>query len=286
MTDTLAAALAEFQKALPRVIKDKTVDSVSRTTGKRTKYSYAGLPDVSEVVLPKMAEFGLSFCCRPTLHPEFGFVLAFQLLHTSGEERSGFYPLNRDDSPQARGSAITYARRYCLCAVTGVAADEDDDAQTAENARADGLPVNKDGRLSRSRTTDEQKEAAGVMTKAQDKEHGRLVKGAEGELEPEVAAKVEHGVTATPDDDPFYNIPRSEATETMDGLVSDDPVDPALVRSLNIRLTSAGHRTKDQRLAKVLAVTGRQVGSTNDLGDTEVRQLLSVLDKEAKVNAP
>ena len=278
MTDTLAAALAEFQKTLPRVIKDKTVDSVSRTTGKRTKYSYAGLPDVSEVVLPAMAAFGLSFCCRPTLHPEFGFVLAFQLLHTSGEERSGFYPLNRDDSPQARGSAITYARRSCLCAVTGVAADEDDDAQTAENARADGLPVNKDGRLSRSRTTDEQKEAAGVMTKAQDSEHSKLVKGADGKIPPEVAAKVEHGVTATPDDDPFYNLP-----------VNPEDTAPASdwqVQQVAIRLGDHGQKTRDAKLKWLSERFGRDIKSSKELTHNEAAMVLRELPQKAKVNAP
>jgi hypothetical protein len=40
--------------------------------------------------------------------------------------------------------------------------------------RADGLPVNRDGSLSRSRTTDEQKQRAGVMTSVQQAEHTAL----------------------------------------------------------------------------------------------------------------
>lgn len=263
--DTLAAALASLQKDLPRIVKDKTATVTSQRTGKTHKYSYAGLPEVAAEIMPKLADQGLSFSCRPTLHPEFGFVLAYQLLHTSGEERSGFYPLNAEDSPQARGSAITYARRYCLCAITGVAADEDDDAQAAEHARSDGLPVNKDGSLSRRRTTDGEKEVAGVMTSAQQDEHTELQKGA-------ARGRVQgtERLAVVPDDDPFYD-PLSDA----------DPVDPGLVRSMNIRLTNAGHRTKEQRLAKVLAVTGRKVTSTDDLSDTEVRQVIAELDGKA-----
>jgi len=42
--------------------------------------------------------------------------------------------------------------------------------------RPDGLPANRDGSLSRSRTTDEQKQAAGVMTRPQLAEHTALRK--------------------------------------------------------------------------------------------------------------
>jgi ribosomal protein S20 len=66
-------------------------------------------------------------------------------LHTSGEKVSGEYPLPTGGSPQALGSAITYARRYCLCAVTGVAADDDDDGAAAtehHNARPEYDPNN------------------------------------------------------------------------------------------------------------------------------------------------
>ena len=60
-------------------------------------------------------------------------VLAYSLLHKSGGAVAGEYPLPRDGSPQAIGSALTYARRYALCAVTGVApGGSDDDGAAAE----------------------------------------------------------------------------------------------------------------------------------------------------------
>jgi hypothetical protein len=60
------------------------------------------------------------------------FVLRYTLTHVpSGEFQTGDYPLNLSD-PQKMGSAITYARRYALLAVTGIAAeDEDDDGDAA-----------------------------------------------------------------------------------------------------------------------------------------------------------
>lgn len=37
----------------------------------------------------------------------------------------------KEDDPQAVGSAITYARRYSLCALLGICADDDDDGNKA-----------------------------------------------------------------------------------------------------------------------------------------------------------
>ena len=58
-----------------------------------------------------------------------------KLIHgQSGEWIESDYPIVCPaENPHAIGSAITYARRYSLCALVGVAA-EDDDAQEAMNA--------------------------------------------------------------------------------------------------------------------------------------------------------
>lgn len=131
MADSLAAALAEFQRKLPRITKDETAQV--RSEKGSYSYSYADLADVSETVLPLLGEHGLSFSARPTINESGTFVLAYELLHTSNEKRTGEYPLPANGSAQQLGSAITYARRYCLCAVVGVHPDdEDDDGATAQ----------------------------------------------------------------------------------------------------------------------------------------------------------
>jgi hypothetical protein len=171
---SLSEALAALQAHLPRVAKDQEASITSQRTGRTHSYKYADLADVSAVILPLMASLGLSFTACPTIWTD-RFVLAYQLLHTGGESVSGWYPLPSSGSPQEIGSAITYARRYALCAVTGLApGGDDDDAQAAE--RADGLPVNRDGSLARSQVTDEQRDQAGVMTSGQAREHGQLRK--------------------------------------------------------------------------------------------------------------
>lgn len=136
---TLAAALIAFQAEMPRINKGETA-IVKPKQGNSYKYSYADLADVSAELLPVMTKFGLGFSSRPTMQ-DGQFVLVYSLVHVSGEREEGTFPLPAGGSPQAVGSAITYARRYCLLAVTGAAPDdEDDDAQAAMNTKPAPVP--------------------------------------------------------------------------------------------------------------------------------------------------
>lgn len=138
-TGSLAAALAAVQAELPEIRKGETAEVKSERTGKTYKYSYADLADVSQVILPLLGKHGLAWITKPTFNAEGKFVLAYKLRHVSGEEEAGEYPLPDRGTPQEIGSAITYARRYALCAVTGVApaADDDDGAAATQRAQRD-----------------------------------------------------------------------------------------------------------------------------------------------------
>lgn len=133
--DQLAAALAEVQAELPAIVARETATVKGETkTGQPVsyKYKYAGLATVAASILPLLGKHGLSFTAWPTLIAN-RFVLRYELLHASGQRLGGLYPLSEDvRSPQAMGSQITYARRYALCSVTGVAPEDDDDAASAE----------------------------------------------------------------------------------------------------------------------------------------------------------
>ncbi len=137
-TSSLAVALAAFQAELPRVGKGNVAKVVSEK-GNYT-YKYADLADVSDEVLPLLAKHGLSFSAKPTLDGSNRFVLEYTLRHVSGESDGGSYPLPGNATPQQVGSAITYARRYTLCAITGVAPDQDDDGQAASQVRDEPPP--------------------------------------------------------------------------------------------------------------------------------------------------
>jgi hypothetical protein len=126
--------LAAFQAELPTVAKASEAKVVGTTKDGRPyaiHYTYADLADVTKAVVPKLARHGLVWICLPTMvNGQFGLV--YELLHVgSGESRTGFYPLDLSTNAQANGSAITYARRYTLLAVTAVApaGDDDDGAQ-------------------------------------------------------------------------------------------------------------------------------------------------------------
>jgi len=66
-------------------------------------------------------------------------IVTTMLIHASGEFISDQLSMNiTKDSPQAIGSAITYARRYSLASLAGVVSDQDDDGEAAmpkENAQ-------------------------------------------------------------------------------------------------------------------------------------------------------
>ena len=130
---TLAESLAVFQASPPKIGKGNTADVKNEQGKKLYSYDYANLADVNEEVLPRLGAVGLAFISRPTML-DGQFVLAYSLVHVSGEREDGVYPLPTNGKPQAIGGAITYARRYCLCAVTGVAAAGDDDDAGAAQA--------------------------------------------------------------------------------------------------------------------------------------------------------
>jgi hypothetical protein len=139
-TPNLNKALAAFQSGLPKIRKGEE-GRVSGTTkdGKPYSYTYkyADLSDISPMVLTLLGAHGLSWVTRPTMI-NGAFGLAYELRHESGEMLDGVYPLHYDTlGPQDLGKEITYARRYALCAVTGIApGDDDDDAASAQQAQA------------------------------------------------------------------------------------------------------------------------------------------------------
>lgn len=129
--DELAKALARFQAEMP-VIPNTERAKIRTNSGEGYGYTYADLGTIVPIVAPLLAAQGLSFTCQPTRVDGVG-VLVGMLLHTSGQRLTGELPLS-GRTPQEIGSAITYARRYLLCALTGVVTDDDDDGQLAERA--------------------------------------------------------------------------------------------------------------------------------------------------------
>jgi hypothetical protein len=142
-TPELNKALAAVQARLPKIGKGEEgkVSGVSKS-GKSYEYTYkyADLSGISPAILPILGEEGLAWTTRPTME-DGHFVLLYELRHASGEAIGGMYPLHAG-GPQDMGKEITYARRYALCAVTGIApGDDDDDGASAQRAATKPLPA-------------------------------------------------------------------------------------------------------------------------------------------------
>lgn len=129
----LATALAKVQASLPKIDRDRTVTVEPRDKSKDPySYSYVTLANLSEAILPLLAKHGLSFAAMPGAGADGKMCVRYHLLHESGEQLSGEFPISGEGGIQMIGGRITYARRYCLAAIVGVAADEDDEARLNE----------------------------------------------------------------------------------------------------------------------------------------------------------
>lgn len=140
VTKTFAQAFVLLQADIKPAVKDAENEAFKRG-GKASRY--ADLAAVWEAVKAPLKEHGFAVIQIPQFEGETMF-LETVLLHTSGEKMVGRYPLRpaRPD-PQGFGSAITYARRYSICAMLGVIADEDDDGNTASNVGKGAKPEPK-----------------------------------------------------------------------------------------------------------------------------------------------
>jgi len=134
-TARLAAALSKVQAELPKLERDRTVE-VTQKNGGTYSYSYVTLANLSDAILPLLAKHGLSFAAMPGAGAGGKMCVRYHLMHESGEVLSGEFPISGEGGIQMIGGRITYARRYCLAALVGVAADEDDESRLSE----DGAP--------------------------------------------------------------------------------------------------------------------------------------------------
>jgi hypothetical protein len=127
----LAKALVAAQKATEAVKK--------ASTNPAFKSKYADLSVVVEAVVPALNAAGVSVLQFPAFNGELVSV-ATTLLHESGSSVTATLHLRPSKlDAQGVGSAITYARRYALMAMTG-AAPEDDDGAAASGPR-DAAPA-------------------------------------------------------------------------------------------------------------------------------------------------
>ena len=128
----LAAALAKAQSEIRSAAK--TSDNPF------FKSKYADLAAVWDACREPLTKNGLSVIQLPGAVGS-AVSLTTVLAHASGEWISGRLTIvAKDDGAQAIGGAITYARRYALAAIAGIAQD-DDDGNTATGKATQAAPV-------------------------------------------------------------------------------------------------------------------------------------------------
>jgi hypothetical protein len=122
----IATALAKAQANMGKALK--------QANNPHFRSKYADLGNVMDACLPALNEAGIALI-QPTGTDEHGSFVETILIHgESGEQLACRVPLilGKNDM-QGFGSAVTYARRYGLMAMAGIA-PEDDDGNAASAA--------------------------------------------------------------------------------------------------------------------------------------------------------
>jgi hypothetical protein len=150
----LVKALIAAKKAFKPLLKNKV--------NPHFRNGYADLTAVHDAVDDALAANGLTIMQPMKVGPTSHVILT-KLCHVSGEAEVSEYALPGGVKSQDLGSAITYGRRYSLCALLGISHDEpdaDDDGNAAsghakpedqkqpdKSAKADPKPAKVDKKV-------------------------------------------------------------------------------------------------------------------------------------------
>jgi hypothetical protein len=96
---------------------------------------YADMAAVIDAIREPLAKAGLGWSQLITPGINELWLETFLFHKASGQWLKSAYPLPTGTKPQEFGSALTYARRYSLTSLVGIAGDEDDDAEVAQSAK-------------------------------------------------------------------------------------------------------------------------------------------------------
>src|SRR5215472_15459042 len=130
---TIAAALAKAQaqlvnpeKSLVGTIRSDRPDATERT------FRYAPLSSGLDIVRKTLSQHEIATVQTTSIDETAGMVrLSTVLAHASGEWIASDWPvcaISETAAPHRMGSALTYARRYALFTLVGIAGEDDLDA--------------------------------------------------------------------------------------------------------------------------------------------------------------
>src|SRR5215813_8096914 len=140
---TIAAALAKAQIELTNPEKSlvATIRSPFPREGDRT-FRYASLSSGLDIVRKTLGKHEIATVQTTSIDKDVGLIrLTTVLAHASGEWVSSDWPVcpvAETAAPHKMGAALTYARRYALFTLVGIAGEDDLDAPDLPVSTADG----------------------------------------------------------------------------------------------------------------------------------------------------
>lgn len=123
----LAAALAKAQASFPVIEKTRTA-TINSAKGSYS-YTYADLSDIFRALREPLWKNGLSVAQVIN-----NTILQTVLMHTSGQRIVSYSILTcAAADPKVSGAELTYRRRQALCAILGIAAEDDTDGDGTDD---------------------------------------------------------------------------------------------------------------------------------------------------------
>jgi hypothetical protein len=127
---TIAAALAKAQAQL--INPEKSLTGTIRSDGAERSFRYAPLASGLEIVRKTLSQHEIATVQTTSIDESSGIVrLSTVLAHASGEWIASDWPvceISETTAPHRMGAALTYARRYGLFTLVGIAGEDDLDA--------------------------------------------------------------------------------------------------------------------------------------------------------------
>jgi hypothetical protein len=140
----LAAALAKAQAEIANPEKSLTATILSPfpREGSRT-FRYAPLSSGLDLVRKCLGQHEIATVQTTAIDSDWGLIrLTTTLVHASGEWVSSDWPVcpvSETATPHRMGAALTYARRYALFTLVGIAGEDDLDAPDLPNGSDDAI---------------------------------------------------------------------------------------------------------------------------------------------------
>ena len=135
---TIAAALARAQAQLVNPEKSLVATIRSDEAGTRS-FRYAPLSSGLDIVRKTLSQHEIATVQTTSIDDTAGIVrLSTVLAHASGEWIASDWPvcaIKETAAPHRMGAALTYARRYALFTLVGIAGDDDLDAPSLRLAQ-------------------------------------------------------------------------------------------------------------------------------------------------------